>query len=177
VTVTDLRDLVLPPVTELQQTSVSLPRRSDPVTVHAGDVLIAARGREPRVAIATAHSEGAIVSANLLLIRPGPALRPEVLLAFLLQPETQARLRALGRSSTGQLSLTAEAIGNLEVPVPAAAAQERVAVLVGTAAAYCRAAERASAERWQLALALAADVCRGTCNPPAAPSQGTSPSC
>lgn len=112
-----------------------------------GDVLLAARGTQFRVAIVEQASAGAIIGANLIAVRLGPELLPEVLAVWLTSPAGKAEVQRLGASSNRLLSLTVSAVAGLEVPIPPRDRQAQIAALyhasrtayrTALAAAECR---------------------------------------
>lgn len=127
-----------------------------------GDVLLAARGTQFRVAIVEDQSAGAIIGANLIAVRLGPELLPEVLAVWLTSPAGRAEVLRLGASSNRLLSLTVAAVAALEVPVPPLAHQAQIAALYhATRAAYradLAAAERRHALGKAAAVALLSDA-------------------
>lgn len=120
-----------------------------------GDVLLAARGTQFRVAIVEQASAGAIIGANLIAVRLGPELLPEVLAVWLTSPAGKAEVHRLGASSNRLLSLTVAAVAALEVPVPTLAHQAQIAALYHASRTAYRAAVAAAECRHALGRAAA----------------------
>ncbi len=97
-----------------------------------GDVAITARGTSLKSVIIPERWNGALLSSNLIAVRLGERLRPELLLVFLQSAMGQ---RAIERRLAGSnlLTLTPRNLGEVEVPVPPAAEQDMLAELVGIA--------------------------------------------
>ena len=92
-----------------------------------GDVLVSARGTKFKAALAGSEVSGAIVSANLINIRPGKELCPAFLAAYLTSAagEKQALARAKATTS-GQLLLNVADIEALEIPLPPYDVQKKI---------------------------------------------------
>jgi len=93
-------------------------------------------------------AQGAVLSANLVGVRLCPELLlPEVLLAYLTSPGGQAVLESHTTGSTRIRALPVQVLAAIEVPVPAARVQQRVAALVREEFAHYRAAIAAAESR------------------------------
>jgi hypothetical protein len=125
------------------------------------DVLVTCRGTQLRVGIASAATAGALISANLIAVRVGERLLPEVLLAFLRSTEGQHALHTAGRSSTG-LSLKPGDVARLQVPVPAVEHHQPHAQLVQASERHQRAALDAAPRRRAVAQSVVERILRQT---------------
>jgi hypothetical protein len=128
----------------------------DKATVRAGDVMLVARGARMRVAVAGHGVEGAVASANLMLLRPQPDVLLGAALAWwLVSPDGEAALAHANRGSALLPSLSVRDVLGLEMPVPPLAVQHQLAELLEAWSATARAERRASEARAQLAFATA----------------------
>lgn len=143
----------------LERAQLSAGRTTDGYRVRAGDVLLTARGTQLKVALVDTTTEGAVLSANLLCVRPRPGpLLPGTLAAWLLTGEGQAALTGRYHSTTGLLALTASVIRGLPVPVPPPELQTRAAALFDATRIGYVAARRAADARQALGLAAIAST-------------------
>lgn len=127
-----------------------------------GDVLVAARGSQPKVALVTADVLPAVASANLLVVRPQRRQMAGVVFAYLRSPGGLALVAGLSRSTAGQLSISARDIASLEVPVPPIHVQAQVTDLVEAGEVGYAAALAAAAERRAAVHAVALNLIRNT---------------
>jgi hypothetical protein len=110
--------------------------------VRAGDVLVAARGTQFRASLVPDETSGAVASANLLVVRLGPELLPEVLVAFLRSSQGERQLRATSTGTTaGAFLVTARSLGALEVDVPPMHVQRTLAAFTRASTVALEAAE------------------------------------
>ena len=138
----------------------------DKATVRAGDVLLVARGARMRVAVAGPGVEGAVASANLMLLRPVPDVLLGAALAWwLVSPEGEAALAHANRGSTLIPSMSVRDVLAIQVPVPPLAVQRHLAELLETWSTTARAVRRASEARARLAFATACAALRGEVAP------------
>jgi restriction endonuclease S subunit len=72
-----------------------------------------------------------VATASVLVITPGPAVRPGYLALYLNEPTTQAELRKLATGAT-IANLKKSALEHLEVLVPSLEDQERIVALGDT---------------------------------------------
>ena len=129
-------------------------KRLSQYQVRAGDVLVAGRGTQPKVALVPEGFGEAVISSNLILVRLTGQLKPQVLVAYLMSPEGQAQLAVRAGASAGYLALTARALGELAVPVPPMEAQERLACLFDASERQYRLAISSAQQRRAAALGL-----------------------
>jgi hypothetical protein len=128
---------------ELTTIRVEHPTKVERYMTQPGDVLVSARGTQPKVAIVPPDAAGAVLTSTLIGIRPRPDLLPEVLIAFFCSPNGQNALMSRARSGTRQIALSAADVAKIEVPVPPMGIQRRVAELMQAAQRYSAAAEEA----------------------------------
>lgn len=134
--------------------------------VETGDVLITAKGSVLKAALIGEAEAGLLASANLLVLRPDPArIAPELLYACVVSPPFQARAWEIS-TGAGLLSLSAKALGTLEIPLPAREAQAPLTALIAAAEAGYHAAIEAAQARRQLAHALVMQALREGGEPP-----------
>jgi len=119
---------------------------------------MAARGTILKSAVVTETHRGAVISSNLIAVRLGEMLLPEVFAAFLASPMAQAELEARATAMAGRLALTVAAVETLEVPVPPRAAQEKIAALWRLSNDYQAMAISAAEARRRLATQLMSDL-------------------
>lgn len=117
--------------------------------VQEGDVLVTSRGTVTNAAMVGKDVEGAIVSANILILRPTGGLSSGALLAWLQTPRVQHDLQAHSRGSTVLVVSRAD-IGKLMVPVLSEEAQAHAGSLVESMAANEAALQEISALRMQV---------------------------
>lgn len=95
--------------------------------VAAGDVLVSARGTKFKAALAGPEVSGAIVSANLINIRPGKELYPVFLAAYLTSAEGEKQVLSRAKATTsGQLLLNVSDIEDIEIPLPPYEVQKKI---------------------------------------------------
>ena len=140
------RDLVPPgppPIAKLDVGAIQSTPRRERALVRAGDVLVTARGTQLRSAVVTNATEGAIASANLLIVRLRDLLLPEVLVAYLDTPAGGAALVARATASAvGTFVVTPRALGSLEIAVPPMGVQVQLAAFVRSVRESLAATER-----------------------------------
>jgi hypothetical protein len=149
--------LVLSPASHLSNLPLPNAIEVDRCRLAPGDVVITARGSEVRAAIATKEHEEAVLGPNLFAVRPGPALLPEVLAAFLRHQQTQARLleKRLGSATPG---FTLSQLATLPIEVPPLATQQVLASVVALADAYRLAVTQAAVHRQSVAADLVLEI-------------------
>lgn len=133
INVRDLDDGRVAPHDQLEVRAVAPGLSADRYRVRAEDVLITCRGTQLKVAQVGDGLDRAVISSNLIAVRPGPALLPAVLFAFFRSTSGHAALRGRNRSSNLTLALSPSCIGRIDVPVPPLEIQQRIADLVQAA--------------------------------------------
>lgn len=108
-----------------QTIKVYLPKGKNHHLLRAGDLLFRSRGLSNGVALVSEGIGQAVLAAPMLLIRPNGVL-PEYLCWYLNAPATQAQLASLAEGTSVRM-ISAEALKALEVPLPSAAVQQRIA--------------------------------------------------
>ncbi len=136
---------------ELEEIRIQNPVRLASYATQDGDVVIAARGTQLKVAVVAGDVAGAILGATLIGVRPGNEIQPEVILAYLRSTAGQAALMSRLRSATGQVALTARDVGEIEIPLPSAEVQQVIVKLVRAAGEYAAACRDAVALRERVA--------------------------
>src|SRR5687767_388712 len=107
---------VVAPSEEL--TAEQVPEEATRSTARVGDVLLVARGTQLRAALVSEESQGAVVTSNLVRLRLGPELRPEVLVAFFQSKMGQAELLARSQGTSSLLALPLSQVAAIPVPLP-----------------------------------------------------------
>lgn len=161
ITIRDVTDGKLPALPALGRIRLPDTPAIDKGTTKYGDVLIAARGSAPRIAWVDDDAEGAVASANLLIIRPTADLLGPALFAMLSSRPYQSLILGLSRGTTGQTSITAADLRRLPIDVPPMRAQKRAAKLIENSDAAFRHAIEAAQERKRIGLAAAATLLLG----------------
>lgn len=124
------------------------------------DVLVTARGTSFRSALVSDRWTGAVPSSNLITVRLGTKLRPELLHAFLQSHEgRQAVERRLAGSAL--LTLTAKGLSEVQVPVPPIEEQAELAELMTLAQLQFQEATAAAELQYHLAHRIVLDRLRG----------------
>lgn len=118
-------------VEQLDESTTSNEARLQRHRVEPGDVLVTARGAEPKVAIVSRRHAGAYITNMVIGIRPLKA-RSEVLWAYLTSKQGQGHLKGLNQGTTAMLSLSTKTLGDMPIPMPTEATQERLASLVNS---------------------------------------------
>ena len=139
---------------EVEEISVENVVRLSPYTTHYGDVVIAARGTQLKVAVVDTDVAGAILGATLIGVRAGDEVLPEVILAYLRSAAGRAALAARLRSATGQVALTARDVREIAIPVPPIRMQRLIAGVVKAMGEFAIASRDAVARREQVAADL-----------------------
>ncbi|MDZ7266562.1 MAG: hypothetical protein ONB48_03190 [candidate division KSB1 bacterium] len=119
--------------------------------VAAGDVLLTCRGTAVRVALLPERAAGMIIDSNLIAIRCGPQLLPELLVAFLRHPAGRELLERASQSTTRQKNLTLKAVRRIMLPVPPPGRQEQLVKLLRAAERHHHLALAAATQRLALA--------------------------
>lgn len=102
------------------------------VTVKSNDVLLNITGASiGRVTIVPAEMEGARVNQHVCIIRPAKGLNPKFLMYFLAAPKMQKSIHSENYGVTRQ-ALTKGMIEAIEVPLPPAPEQKRIARKIHT---------------------------------------------
>lgn len=161
INVRDLDDGRVAPRDRLEVRAVAPGLPADRYRVRADDVLITCRGTQLKVAQVGEGVEGAVISSNLIAIRPGPDLLAPVLFAYFRSTSGRAALRGRNRSSNLTLALSPTSIGRIEVPVPPFEAQRRIADLVQAAEENYAAAVGAAEWRRKVAHEVAIKLLTG----------------
>jgi type I restriction enzyme M protein len=147
----------------LANVQVPHPARMEPYRVRTNDIVVTARGTNLKIAMIPERWNGAVLAWNLLGIRPGAQLRPELLLAYL---RSRAGRRAIDRRLAGTtlLLLTANGLGEIEVPILPLDQQQRVGQLIAAAEEQYEHALLAAEMRRDIAHKIALDTMTGKGN-------------
>jgi type I restriction enzyme, S subunit len=126
--------------------------------LHGGDVVVVRTGRPGDAAIVP--QDGVPRNAiDLLIIRCGPSLRPEYLVALL--NSSAGRTQMLGRSAgTAQQHLNAGQLGKVQIPAASLASQDRFAAMSAAVDAVASQAAGASGRMQALRNALRESLLR-----------------
>jgi hypothetical protein len=127
---------------------VSLPEGKAHHLLRPGDLLFRSRGQSNGAALVPDSLGEAVVAAPILRIRPRLVL-PEYLCWFLNAPLTQLQLASMAAGTSVRM-ISAEALKDLEVPVPPVIVQRRVAEVAALADHEQSLMARIAAERHRL---------------------------
>ncbi|KZD08747.1 restriction endonuclease subunit S [Oceanibaculum pacificum] len=122
--------------------------------VQVDDVLLTGRGTLLKFGLVGAETAGAIASANIIVVRPGPDVKGGALFAILSSDVFRPKIEVLRRGATTLLSLSPKDLAKLEINLPPLAEQERIAALVKDAQIAYRTALEAAEIRRSLARRL-----------------------
>ena len=147
----------------LANVQVQQPARMEQYGVRTNDIVVTARGTNLKIALIPERWNGAVLAWNLLGIRPGAQLRPELLLAYLRSPSGR---RAIDRRLAGTtlLLLTASGLGEIEVPILPLERQQKVGQLIAAAEEQYEHALLAAEMRRDIAHKIALDAMTGKGN-------------
>lgn len=145
----DIQDGVLS--WELETIEVTDAKRARKSLVEANDVLLTSRGTLVKSSVVPKGYPEAIISSNLLGIRPRPGLRSAVLAAYFSTRAGQEAVLSLSTQTTMRLAVTSTALGDLEVVVPDDDTQFRIEQLVTATTQYVRATREVMTLRQQVA--------------------------
>jgi len=98
--------------------------------VYPGDVIISCRGTQLKMAIIPNELDKAVITANLIAIRPNEKILPLFLLAYLKSNEGQKKLLSYAKSSTMQIVFNIMDIGEILVPIPEISLQKKISQLI-----------------------------------------------
>ncbi len=146
-----LDDGLVTPKSELDIMSFSSEARALPFQLWEGDVLITGRGTVLKFGIVGAETAGAIASGNIIIARPAPPVRGEVLFAILSSESFRPKIEVLQRGATTLLSLSPRDLAKVEISLPPIEEQDLISEFVRTSLATYSAAIRAATARRTLA--------------------------
>ncbi len=115
--------------------------------IAAHDLLLACRATDMRVVLAPPQVAGMLIDANVMAIRCGPRLAPQVLAAYLQHPAGRAALEQVSQSTTVQKNLTVKGMKRLTLSVPSRSEQEQLVQLLEAAELQYRLALEAAEKR------------------------------
>lgn len=116
--------------------------------VELDDVLLTGRGTLLKFGLVGQETAGAIASANIIVVRPGPDVSGGTLFAILSSDVFRPKIEVLRRGATTLLSLSPKDLAKLEINLPSLSEQQRIAALVKDAQiAYRTAIEAAEIRR------------------------------
>ncbi|MCO4317324.1 restriction endonuclease subunit S [Phyllobacterium sp. 21LDTY02-6] len=146
--VRDLQDGAVAAREALDTAGFSSPSKAMTYAVQADDVLVTGRGTLLKFGLVGVETVGAIASANIIVVRPGPDVAGGALFAILSSDVFRPKIEVLRRGATTLLSLSPKDLAKLEINLPSMNEQERIAVLVKEAqVAYRTALEAAEIRR------------------------------
>ena len=97
------------------------------------DILIPCRGTELRLSIAPARFAGLLIDSNIIAIRCGPEMLPQLLVEYFRHPRGLEALQRSSQSTTLQKNLTLRVLRKLQVPVPRLLRQQKLIALLTSA--------------------------------------------
>ena len=105
------------------------PQVARALNIKDGDLIVAARGSDTEICIASSPVFGAYISLDLYLVRPNKKIvNPQYLAAYLSLPATQALFAACKQGSS-LARLAKDAFETTEIPVPPLPTQRLIAEL------------------------------------------------
>ncbi|MEK7727889.1 MAG: hypothetical protein AAB354_05705 [candidate division KSB1 bacterium] len=129
------------------------------------DILLACRATDLRVVLAPPEVAGMLIDANVLAIRCGPQLAPQVLAAYFQHPAGKAVLESASQSTTTQKNLTVKAVKRIALPVPPREAQAQLVQLLEVAELQYQLVLQAAEKRLQVAQQIVVNTLfRGSSN-------------
>lgn len=128
--------------------------RAQTYAVRCGDVLLTGRGTLLKFGLVGPETEGAIASANIIVVRAGELAIGGALFAILSSDVFRPKIEMLRRGATALLSLSPKDLAKLEVDLPPLIEQRRIAAFVSNAQAAYRTAIQAAEIRRALARRL-----------------------
>lgn len=136
--------LIVPDPNKLVDTETR--QRLQSYILRAGDIVVGRRGEIGRCAVVGPNEEGWVCGTGCFFIRPGSAIRPELIAHLIRSPEYRARLE---RASTGATmkNLSNTALGELLIAVPALSEQDQLLALIGRLSEECGRAESVSEQK------------------------------
>ncbi|RVH97635.1 restriction endonuclease subunit S [Sinorhizobium meliloti] len=141
-------DGLVTPMSELDIMSFPSDARALPFQLQEGDVLVTGRGTVLKFGIVGAETAGAIASGNIIVVRPTPPVRGEVLFAILSSEGFRPKIEVLQRGATTLLSLSPRDLAKLEISLPTIEEQNLISEFVrADLATYSAAIHAATARR------------------------------
>ncbi len=152
--VRDLQDGAVAAREVLDTVGFSSPSKAATYAVQADDVLVTGRGTLLKFGLVGDETVGAIASANIIVVRPGPDVTGGALFAILSSEVFRPKIEVLRRGATTLLSLSPKDLAKLEINLPSRSEQERIAALIKDAQIAYRTALEAAEIRRTLARRL-----------------------
>lgn len=152
--VRDLQDGAVAAREALDTVGFLSPSKAATYAVQVDDVLVTGRGTLLKFSLVGDETVGAIASANIIVVRPGPDVAGGALFAILSSDVFRPKIEVLRRGATTLLSLSPKDLAKLEINLPSQNEQERIAALVKDAQFAYRTALEAAEIRRSLARRL-----------------------
>ncbi|WP_313324829.1 restriction endonuclease subunit S [Sphingobium yanoikuyae] len=152
--VRDLQDGAVAAREALDTVGFLSPSKAVTYAVQVDDVLVTGRGTLLKFGLVGDETVGAIASANIIVVRPGPDVAGGALFAILSSDVFRPKIEVLRRGATTLLSLSPKDLAKLEINLPSRNEQERIAALVKDAQIAYRTALEAAEIRRSLARRL-----------------------
>lgn len=131
-----------------------------------GDILIASRGAQPKVAIVQEELNGfAVASQNIITIRLSEKLNPVLLKFYLESPAGSKQLHSRAFISKTQYILTVGTLSEMEIPVPPQEIQDQLVKLLTFVDEQHSLSTKAADLRRQIMENLALDLMTGNNRP------------
>jgi len=135
----DIKDFNIP----IQNLTLFTPKSSGDIEkyfVYPEDVIITCRGTQSKIGIMPPTIEKAIITSNLICIRPSEKILPYYLAAYLRTSAGQKSLASIAASSTMQIVLSVADIKELKIPVPPLDVQKKIVSLIESSEEFYRTA-------------------------------------
>ena len=152
--VRDLQDGAVAALEALDTVGFSSNSKAAAYAVQADDVLVTGRGTLLKFGLIGNETAGAIASANIIVVRPGPNATGGALFAILSSDVFRPKIEVLRRGATTLLSLSPKDLAKLEINLPSLNEQKRIASLVKDVQIAYRTALEAAEIRRSLARRL-----------------------
>lgn len=120
-------------INNLKKFSLGNFKNAEHYIVYSDDIIITCRGTQLKIAVVPDNLPKAIITSNLIDIRLTNELLPVYLAAYLKTKEGQKALLANIASSTMQLVLNVSIVGELNIPIPPLAVQEKIVNFISIA--------------------------------------------
>lgn len=117
----------------IEAVHVSSEREIERYRLAENDILIPCRGTELRLSVAPARFAGLLIDSNIIAIRCGPEMLPQLLVEYFRHPRGLEALQRSSQSTTVQKNLTLRVLRRLQVPVPPLPRQRELIALLTSA--------------------------------------------
>jgi type I restriction enzyme M protein len=103
---------------DLEPTTVPQTKDVERYQVQAGDVVLACRGAEPKVALVPDTDKTVVLTSMLIAIRPRDPVDGPLIYGYMRSTPGQARLKTMNQGATSMLSLSTRTLQEMTIPMP-----------------------------------------------------------